>query len=59
MPQGLKEEIRERLEGRVQEIGESDLIDKIATEGEATTSEQLLEFLGKVGHPVLEMESII
>jgi acetyl-CoA synthase len=59
MPKELKEEIRERLEKRLQEIGESDLIDKIATEDDATTSEELLEFLQKVGHPVLEMEPIM
>jgi acetyl-CoA synthase len=59
MPKELKEEIRERLEKRLQEIGEPDLIDKIATEEEATTTEELLEFLRKVGHPALEMEPII
>jgi acetyl-CoA synthase len=59
MPKELKEEIRERLEKRLQEIGEPELIDKIATEEEATTTEQLLEFLQRVGHPALEMEPII
>jgi acetyl-CoA synthase len=59
MPKELKEEIRERLEKRLQEIGEPELINKIATEEEATTTEQLLEFLQRVGHPALEMEPII
>lgn len=59
MPKELKEEIRERLEKRLQEIGEPDLIDKIATEEQATTTEELLEFLQRVGHPALEMEPII
>jgi len=59
MPKELKEEIRERLEKRLQEVGAPELIDKIATEEEATTSEELLEFLQKVGHPALEMEPLV
>jgi len=59
MPKQLKEEIRARLEKRLEEIGKSDLLDKIATEEDATTSEELLEFLQKVGHPVLEMEPMM
>ena len=59
MPKELKEEIRERLEKRLQEIGEPDLIDQIATEEQATTTEELLAFLQRVGHPALEMEPII
>jgi len=59
MTKELKEEIRERLERRLEEIGEPDLWDKIATEEEATTTEELVEFLQRVGHPVLEMEPII
>ncbi|MBC7190680.1 CO dehydrogenase/CO-methylating acetyl-CoA synthase complex subunit beta [Candidatus Aerophobetes bacterium] len=59
MPSELKEEIRERLEKRCQEIGEPDLIEKIATEKDATTSEELLEFLQKKNHPVLSMEPIM
>lgn len=59
MPRELKEEIRPRLEKRLEEVGEPELIDKIATEEDATTSEELLEFLQSAGHPVLEMEPII
>ena len=55
MPAALKEEIRERLAERLEEIGNPDLLDKIATENDATTSEELLEFLTKVEHPVLAM----
>jgi acetyl-CoA synthase len=36
-----------------------ELFDKIATEKDATTSEELLEFLQRVGHPALEMEPIV
>jgi acetyl-CoA synthase len=59
MPSELKEEIRDRIEKRLTEIGMSDLLDKIATEKDATTSEELMAFLQKVGHPVFEMEPIV
>lgn len=59
MPNELKEEIRERLEKRLEEIGEPDLMEKIATENDATTSEELLEFLKKKNHPALSMEPMI
>ncbi len=59
MPKMLKEEIRPRLEARLKEIGEPELIDKIATEEEATTTEELLQFLERVGHPALIMEPLI
>lgn len=59
MPSELKEEIRDRLERRLAEIGMPELFNKIATEKDATTAEELLAFLQKVGHPALEMEPIV
>lgn len=59
MPRGLKEEIKERLENRLAEIGESDLLDKIATEEDATISEDLVKFLQDKGHPALSMEPMM
>jgi len=59
MPKELKEEIAERLARRLNEIGEPDLFEKIATEEDAVTSEELLEFLERVGHPALAMEPLI
>jgi acetyl-CoA synthase len=59
MPRELKEEIRPRLERRLSEIGEPDLIDKIATEEDAVTVEELAAYLEKVKHPVLAMEPLI
>ena len=59
MPKILKEEIRDRLEERFKELGQSDLLDKIATEEDAMTSEELLAYLEKVGHPVLAMEPMM
>ncbi|MEE9192267.1 MAG: CO dehydrogenase/CO-methylating acetyl-CoA synthase complex subunit beta, partial [Candidatus Aerophobetes bacterium] len=59
MPQELKEEIAERLKIRLEEIGEADLMDKIATEKDATTSEELVKFLQDKKHPALSMEPIM
>jgi acetyl-CoA synthase len=59
MPKILKEEIKERLERRGEELGVPDLYDKIADETVGTTEEEILEFLQKVGHPALEMDPII
>ena len=59
MPKELLEEIRPRLEKRLKEIGEPDLIEKIATEEDAVELDKLLEHLERVKHPALEMESII
>jgi len=59
MPKTLKEEIRDRLEERLEELGKPDLFDKIATEEDATTSEELLAYLEKVGHPALAMEPMM
>jgi len=59
MPNELKEEIRERLEKRLEEIGKPELMEKIATENDATTSEELLKFLQEKNHPALSMEPMI
>ncbi|MCM8796882.1 MAG: acetyl-CoA decarbonylase/synthase complex subunit alpha/beta [Candidatus Omnitrophica bacterium] len=59
MPKELKEALGEKLRRRCIEIGEPELIDKIADETQATTSEELLAFLEKVKHPALEMEPLI
>ena len=59
MPKELKEEIRPRLERRLEEIGAPDLIEKIATEDDAVEIDKLMEHLERVKHPVLEMEPII
>ncbi|MCD5407781.1 CO dehydrogenase/CO-methylating acetyl-CoA synthase complex subunit beta [Candidatus Bipolaricaulota bacterium] len=59
MPKELKEEIADRLKKRLEEIGAPELLEKIATEEDALEVEVLLEYLERVKHPVLEMESII
>ncbi len=59
MPKQLKEEISERLVKRLEEIGKADLLHKIATEEDAVTSEELVEFLQKVNHPAPKMEPMM
>ncbi len=59
MPKMLKEELRERLLKRGQEIGIPDLIDRIADETVGTTEEEILPFLREKNHPALSMEPLI
>ena len=59
MPRELKELLGDKLKKRCQELGQPDLIEKIADETVATTSEELMNFLQKVKHPALEMEPLI
>jgi acetyl-CoA synthase len=58
MPSELKQILAEKLKKRCEEIGEPDLLDKIADQTIATTSEELLIFLQKVKHPALEMQQM-
>jgi len=59
MPRELKEILGDRLKQRAGEIGNPDLIAKIADETVATSSEELMAFLQKSAHPALNMEPII
>ena len=59
MPKLLKEEIKDLLEERASELGLSGFLDKIATEENATTEEEVLEWITSTNHPVLEMDSIM
>jgi len=59
MPAELKEEIKQRLQKRCEEIKESDFMEKIVTEKDATNSEELLEVLQKNNHPALSMEPMM
>jgi len=58
MPSELKEELRSRLEPRAVETGVPDLLDRIATEHDATTADELVAFLASVEHPALTMDSL-
>ncbi len=59
MPRELKEALADRLKKRCQEIAEPDLMDKIADETEAVSSEELVQFLEKVKHPALTLPALI
>jgi len=58
-PKELKELLADKLKKRAEELGIPDLMDKIADETVATTSEELAAYLNKVRHPVLDMEPLI
>jgi acetyl-CoA synthase len=59
MPKMLKEEIKDRLVKRGEEIGMPDLIDRIADETVGTTEEEIMTFLQEKKHPALDMDPII
>ncbi|MDY7033355.1 MAG: acetyl-CoA decarbonylase/synthase complex subunit alpha/beta [Thermodesulfobacteriota bacterium] len=59
MPKGLKEELREGLLKRGEELGCSDLIDRIADETVGITEDEILPFLKEKDHPALKMDPII
>jgi len=59
MPKMLKEELRDRLLKRGEEIGIPKFIDMIATEENGTTEDEIYAFLESVGHPALTMDSIL
>jgi acetyl-CoA synthase len=49
----------DRLQPRLAAMGQPELLDKIATEKNATTVEELVEFLQKVDHPAQAMSSVL
>jgi acetyl-CoA synthase len=59
MPKILKEEIKERLQKRAEEIGIPNLIDMIADETVGVTEEEILPFLTEKNHPALSMDPIL
>ncbi len=59
MPKELKEDMRERLQPRCEELGMPDLLDKIADETVATDLAELVEFLTKKEHPALTMDPLM
>ncbi len=59
MPKELKESMADRLKKRSEEIGEPDLINKIADETTAIEAGDLVKFLEKTGHPALTMPPLI
>ena len=59
MTKELKEVLADKLKERCKELGDPDFMNKVADETVATTTEGLLPYLEKVGHPALKMESVM
>jgi acetyl-CoA synthase len=59
MPKGLKEELKERIVKRGQELGYPNLYDMIADETVGTTEEEVIAFLKEKGHPALTMDPLV
>jgi acetyl-CoA synthase len=59
MPKVLKEELKERIERRGEELGVPGLYDMIADETVGLTEEEILPFLEEKGHPALSMDPIV
>ena len=59
MPKMLKEELKDRIVKRGEEMGVPGLYDMIADETVGTTEEEIMPFLEKVGHPALKMDPIV
>lgn len=59
LPKILKDELRERLLKRGEEIGIPNFIDMIADETIGVTEDEILPFLTEKNHPALTMESIL
>jgi acetyl-CoA synthase len=59
MPKSLKDELKERLEMRGEELGCPDLIDRIADETIGTDEETVLAYLKEKDHPALKMDPIV
>ena len=58
MPKKLKEELKDLISTNAINQGYEDLYDKIATEENGTEEDEILSFLGEVGHPALEMDPL-
>lgn len=59
MPKMLKEELKDRIVARGEEMGVPGLFDMIADETVGITEEEILPFLQEKGHPALTMESLV
>ncbi|MCR4412787.1 MAG: acetyl-CoA decarbonylase/synthase complex subunit alpha/beta [Thermoguttaceae bacterium] len=59
MPKALREAIRERLQREAERLGVPDLVDKIATEEDGSTEEEVAAHLAAVDHPALGLPPLI
>ncbi len=56
LPKHLKEFLKDHIIARAEEEGLDDFINKIATEEDCETEEEVMEFMAKVSHPALTMD---
>jgi acetyl-CoA synthase len=59
MPKMLKEELKDRIVKRGEDMGVPNLYDMIADETVGITEEEILPFLKEKGHPAINMESLV
>ncbi len=59
MPKALKEELKDRIIARGEDMGVPGLYDMIADETVGITEEEILPFLQEKGHPALTMEPLV
>ncbi len=59
MPKQLKEELKDRITARSEQMGVPGFFDMIADETIGITEEEILPFLKEKGHPALAMESLV
>ena len=59
IPSQLKDEMKDRLTKKLADKGLKDFFDKITDETKATTIEELVVYLEKVGHPALAMKPLV
>jgi acetyl-CoA synthase len=59
LPKMLKEALADKINKRGEELGVSNLADKIADETVGTTEDEILPFLQQKGHPAVNMPSIV
>jgi len=59
MPKQLKEELKDRIIARGEQMGVPGFFDMIADETIGITEEEILPFLKEKGHPALAMESLV
>lgn len=59
MPKALKDQVGDSLNERAREEGIENFLEMIADETLATTEDEVMEYMMKVGHPALEMEPMM
>jgi acetyl-CoA synthase len=59
MPKDLKDALYDKLKARAEALDTPDFVEKIATEENASTPEELMEWCAKVDHPALKLAPLM